>query len=107
MPCGRWTPAQFVDALSFSADGQWLVTAGRESHGSHSIIKELIGRHPFGGSNPDRPAMAGYRRRSDRRAGSRQPEDVVAVGFSGDGQWLATGSDDGTVALWRLSPVGS
>ncbi|MDB5681828.1 MAG: hypothetical protein JWO16_1633 [Sphingomonas bacterium] len=92
---------QFVDALAFSADGQWLVTGGRESHGINAILKDLFGRHPFGGSNPS----ARIWRVTDGvmiAALDRQPDDVVAVGFSGDGSWLATGSDDGTVALWRL-----
>lgn len=93
---------QFVDALAFSADGQWLVTGGRESHGIHAIFKDLFGRHPFGGSNPSarlwRVADGAMIAELDR-----QPDDVVAVAFSGDGSWLATGSEDGSVALWRLT----
>jgi WD40 repeat protein len=97
---------QFVDAIAFSADGKWLASGGRESHGIYAIVKDIFGRHLFGGGNP----TARLWRVADGAmvaALDRQPDDVVAVGFSGDGSWLATGSDDGTVALWRLSPVGN
>lgn len=92
---------QFVDAIAFSADGQWLASGGRESHGIWAAIKAVFERHPFG-SNP----TARIWRVADGAmvaALDRQGDDVVAVGFSGDGQWLATGSDDGSVALWRLT----
>ncbi|MGN6817812.1 MAG: WD40 repeat domain-containing protein [Sphingomonas sp.] len=103
-PVRTLAAGQFVDALAFSADGRWLASGGRESHGIHALIKQLLGRHIFDGSNPtarlwrvDDGALVAVL--------NRQPEDVVAIGFSPDGNWLATGSDDGTVALWRLTPA--
>ncbi|HEX4693485.1 WD40 repeat domain-containing protein [Sphingomonas sp.] len=103
-PVRTLAAGQFVDAVAFSADGQWLASGGRESHGIDAAIKAVIGRHPFGGSNP----TARIWRVADGAlvaALDRQPDDVVAVGFSPDGCWLATGSEDGSVALWRLQPV--
>ncbi|WP_293990946.1 WD40 repeat domain-containing protein [Sphingomonas sp.] len=92
---------QFVDAVAFSTDGRWLASGGRESHGIWAAIKAVFGRHPFG-SNP----TARIWRVADGAmvaALDRQPDDVVAVAFSPDGAWLATGSEDGSVALWRFT----
>jgi WD40 repeat protein len=101
-PLRTITAGQYVDAVAFSADGQWLLAGGRESHGINALWKEFAGNRPFGHG-----VAARIWRVEDGAAVAvldRQPDDVVAVGFSPDGRLAATGSDDGTVALWRLSP---
>ena len=41
-----------------------------------------------------------------RRTVSRDTRDEVwTVAFSPDGEWLATGSDDGTARLWKISQL--
>jgi WD40 repeat protein len=94
---------QFVDAVAFSPNGQWLAAGGRESHGVNALWKGLTGHRPLGGHG----VAARIWRVADGRVVAlldRQPDDVIAVAFSPDGRLAATGSDDGTVALGRLAP---
>ena len=101
-PLRTISAGQFVNALAFSRDGRWLAAGGRESHGINELWKELTGRRPLGG----RGVAARLWRVADGAAVApldRQSGDVVAVDFSPDGTLAATGSEDGTVALWRLS----
>lgn len=94
---------QYVDAVAFSRDGHWLVAGGRESHGINALWKALTGRRPWG----DHGIAARLWRVADGvpvAVLDRQPDDVVAVAFSPDGGLVATGSDDGSVAVWRVRP---
>lgn len=102
-PVRTMAAGQYVDAVAFSADGEWLASGGRESHGVNAVFKQLFGRRPFG----DRGVSARLWRVSDGAmiaAFNEQSDDVVAVAISPDSHWLASGSDDGTVALWELHP---
>jgi len=95
---------QFVDAVAFSPDGEWLAAGGRESHGRNALFKQLLGRRPDGRHG----VSARIWRVSDGAmvaAFDRQDDDVVAVAISPDARWFASGSDDGSVALWRLSRI--
>lgn len=95
---------QFVDAVAFSADGEWLAVGGRESHGRNAVFKQLFGRRPDGGHGVSARIWR-VRDGAMVAAFDRQDDDVVAVAISPDGKWFASGSDDGSVALWRLSRV--
>lgn len=95
---------QFVDAVAFSADGKWLASGGRESHGVNALFKQAFGRRPWG----DRGVSARLWRVRDGAmiaAFDRQTDDVVAVAISPDQRWFASGSDDGSVALWHLTAL--
>jgi len=96
---------QFVDAVAFSADGEWLAAGGRESHGRNAVFKQLFGRRPDGGHGVSARIWR-VRDGAMLAAFDRQEDDVVAVAISPDGTWFASGSDDGSVALWRLTRTG-
>jgi WD40 repeat protein len=95
---------QFVDTVAFSADGNWLAAGGRESHGRNAVFKQLFGRRPDDGHGVSARIWR-VRDGAMVAAFDRQEDDVVAVAISPDGRWFASGSDDGSVALWRLTQV--
>jgi WD40 repeat protein len=47
------------------------------------------------------------RQRVESRASGQNQGGMAEVALSGDGQWLATGGDDGAVRLWRLADTAS
>jgi len=104
VPLRTLAAGQFVDTVAFSADGEWLAAGGRESHGRNAVFKELFGRRPDGGHGVSARIWR-VRDGAMVAAFDRHEDDVVAVAISPDGTWFASGSDDGSVALWRLSQV--
>ena len=103
-PLRTFAAGQYVDSVTFSADGKWLASGGRESHGINAVVKQVFGHRLASGYGVSTRLW----RVSDGAmiaAFDRQSDDVVAVAISPDGQWFASGSDDGTVALWALHPL--
>jgi WD40 repeat protein len=103
-PLRTLAAGQFVDVVAFAPDGEWLAAGGRESHGRNAVFKQLFGRRPDGGHGVSARIWR-VRDGAMVAAFDRQEDDVVAVAISPDGSWFASGSDDGSVALWRLSRV--
>jgi WD40 repeat protein len=104
-PLRTLAAGQYVDAVTFSADGKWLASGGRESHGINAVVKQIFGHRLASGYG----VSSRLWRVSDGAmiaAFNRQSDDVVAVAISPDARWLAAGSDDGSVALWALQPEG-
>jgi len=100
-PVRTFAAGQYVDAVTFSADGKWLASGGRESHGINAVVKQVFGHRLASGYG----VSSRLWRVSDGAmiaAFDRQSDDVVAVAISPDSRWLAAGNDDGTVALWAL-----
>ena len=86
-----------VYKLDFSPDSRWLANAGRARGAVGTLWHSLTGAG--GEAEPvhlwrvaDGAPVLGLKAR----------EDIMCLGFSPDGRWLATSADDGMVALWRL-----
>jgi len=75
-----------VHSVTFRPDGRWLAAACLDSHVALWDITKL----PSGQAPPSR-LLEGH------TAG------VYAVGFSGDGRYLASGSEQGVIMLWMRS----
>jgi len=84
-----------VTALAFSAERLWLASAGDENS---LFLWNLQNVNPQGGL-PDRGFGVNF------LAGHLQP--VQCLAFSPRGNWLATGSNDGTVRLWSTDLASS
>jgi WD40 repeat protein len=98
-PVRRLEVGNHAYKLAFSRDGRWLVNAGRARSGLGTLWHGLSGA---GGEG----APVRLWRVADGALVKilKIPEDVMYVGFSPDGRWLAASADDGRVTLWRLRP---
>ncbi|HEX8483597.1 MAG TPA: WD40 repeat domain-containing protein [Allosphingosinicella sp.] len=87
--------------LAFSPDGRWLANAGR----ARGALGTLW--HALTGAGAESEAVRLWRVADGALVQAlKMPEDVMYVGFSPDGSWLAASGDDGAVTLWRLNAKG-
>jgi WD40 repeat protein len=87
--------------LAFSPDGRWLANAGR-ARGAFGTLW-----HSLTGAGAPSEAVRLWRVADGALVQAmKMPEDVMYVGFSPDGRWLAASGDDGAVTLWRLKAGG-
>lgn len=96
-PVRRLEVGNHAYKLAFSPDSRWLANAGRARSGLGTLWHGLTGAGGLG--EPVR-----LWRVSDGALVQAlgMPEDVMYVGFSPDGRWLAASGDDGRITLWRL-----
>ncbi len=94
---------QHVYSVSFSGDGRWLASGGREKNAVMTFWKQLTGNRYKGRNSPTVRVW----RVSDgvlQQALSDNDDDVFAVTMSRDGRWLAALGEDGELRLWRMTP---
>ncbi len=96
-PVRRLEVGNHAYKLAFSPDGRWLVNGGRARSGLGTLW------HGLTGSGADGEPVRLWRVADGALVRIlKMPEDVMYVGFSPDGRWLAASSDDGRVTLWSL-----
>jgi WD40 repeat protein len=92
-----------VYSVAISADGQWLASGGR-ARGAVGTLWKHVSRHLSHGANPVTVRLWRVRDGALQQGLAGHSDDVMSVDFSPDGKWLASSSEDGSVALWSLSP---
>ena len=100
-PLWRRSAGQHLYAVSFTPDGRWIATGGRESSGLQALARLLFGVR-LGGGNGKTVRLWRAADGAMVDAVGVQPGDVPAIAISPDGTFLASGADDGSVAIWRL-----
>jgi len=105
-PLWRRQAGHHVYGVSFTPDGRWIVTGGRESSGFQALFRQLLGIR-LGGGNGTTVRLWRAADGALVDAVGAQPADVFSLAISPDGKLLASGADDGSVALWRLENIAS
>jgi WD40 repeat protein len=100
-PLWRRSAGQHLYAVAFTPDGRWIVTGGREASGFQALARLLLGVR-LGGGNGKTVRLWRAADGAMVDAVGAQSGDVPAIAISPDGTLLASGADDGSVAIWRL-----
>ena len=90
-----------ISSVAFGPDGRWLATGSLDDTARLWDLEALLALSEDGGLEPDDLDQASP---VDPVVLRGHSDNVTAVAFSQDGRWLATGSLDATVRLWRMNP---
>ncbi|HJP61589.1 MAG TPA: hypothetical protein VJ865_16390, partial [Gemmatimonadaceae bacterium] len=87
--------------VMFSRDGKWIASGGRARGDLATLWQQFFGNRLLGGNGK----TVRLWRVSDgalQQELSGHADDVWSVALSSDGRWLASGSEDNSVAIWAL-----
>jgi WD40 repeat protein len=89
-----------IYTFAFSPDGQWLASGGRGQSAIATFWKQIAGYR----WSPKGKTVRLWRMRDGALLSvlADHVDDVWSVAISPDGQWLASGAEEGTVKLYRL-----
>jgi WD40 repeat protein len=102
-PLRSFSGSDHIYSLMFSRDGKWIATGGRARGDLATAWQQFFGNRLLGGNGK----TVRLWRVSDgalQQELSGHADDVWSVALSADGRWLASSSEDNSVALWALQP---
>jgi WD40 repeat protein len=90
---------EHVQAVDFSPNDKWLVTGGRDKPMVGEFLQNILGDSYFNKG----VSMRLWEVETGKllQTFSTHSNDVNDVSFSPDGKWIASGSSDKTIGLWR------
>jgi WD40 repeat protein len=95
------TVPEHAQAVAFSPDNKWLLTGGRDKPAIGELLQNFFGDSWYNKG----VSMRLWEVNTGKllQTFSVHGNDVNDVSWSADGKWIATGSADQTVGLWRLN----
>ena len=84
-----------VASVAFSPDGRYVLSGGRDYTAADKFLKKYVGKHSL--------RLGEVTKRNGGKIFKGHSDWINSVAFSPEGQYILSGSSDGTLKLWNVS----